>query len=300
MNDSKSDVADDRLEEAIRHLCEQEVSAIVPDYVIVSTLDAIQGSADGSALRRTRKGFVWPAMRYSVIAATLAGLFVAGLWHAFPLVDAPTAFAQVVENAASAQSVRFRAQLQLGERDAMVSRVSIRGDQFRMEVPLAGGQAVDFRTRKAAAWNVPEKRGWTWEVPADEIDKLRAQVTDPIAAFRKLGGLDSVKVRTDSFAGKTVDVFQVDDFSLFGVSGVGGGENDTARVLAEIWVDRVSRMPVQIITKNARLSQNDESSEAVRLVLDEFHWNAELPGDASQVEVPAGYTVTKGEPPSSR
>lgn len=294
MNACQTNAAEDRLNEAIGQLMQHHGGSTPPDYAVRLTLEALRKA--GGASRGSRRRFIWNGIRYGAIAAMAAGLLASGVWRALPLGDASTAFADVVENVAQAQSVRFRARQLQGNRDVVVSRVAIRGDSYRTEVSSLAVQVVDFRTRRAAAWSVTAKRGWIWDIPPDESRHLRGQFADPITAFRSLSDVPDEKRRSDRFAGRMVDVFRIDDFPLFGLSIVERSEAPGAKGRSEVWVDRESHLPVKIVMTATFPGTGGEPSDPVQFILDEFQWNAPLDDDLFRIEVPEGFAVVHGDP----
>ena len=188
---------------------------------------------------------------------------------------ADTTFAAVIEKVHQVKSVTCRCKRTFAGTVESVSKLYIREDAMRNEVPGHGVLIFDRIKKKAIALDERSKVAiFPSLVPG-------APIPNPLEELRNLKQESAERIGEETLQGRQLEVYRLRDVDLVENS---YGENDAD---IKLWVDPQTQLPVKLIIF-APKSQIDTYVE-----FSDFHWNEELDPSLFSLEIPAGYTVEK-------
>ena len=183
---------------------------------------------------------------------------------------ATAAFAEVVERAKGATSVRFTTTQRLGPGPALKGRQLVAGRRTRHEMvdgPLV--MIMDLERRQLLTLDTTNKRAESSPLEKEVIDL----VTDPVEQLARVAeqGVEPVPGEPDTFRGKWVFI-----------TGLANVPDMT------VVVDPDSRLPTRIVISDP------DPKHPFEVILDDFHWNEPVDESLLSIDPPEGYEIRKG------
>jgi len=188
---------------------------------------------------------------------------------------ADTTFAAVIEKVHQAKSVTCRCKRTFADTVESASKLYIREDAMRNEVPGRGVLIFDLKQKKAIMLDERSK------VVAFPSLRTGAPIPNPLEQLRSLKQEGAERIGEETLDGRKLAVYKLRDVDLLENS---YGEKDAD---IKLWVDPQTQLPVRLIIF-APKSQTDTYVE-----FSDFHWNEELDPSLFSLEVPEGYAVQK-------
>jgi hypothetical protein len=259
-----------------------------------------------------RRAYAWRTImntrRLTFAAAAVIAIAVVAGSFLFTGSNGSAAFGKVIGNIINAESVSFVLRQKIGNQPAFVSKVYIQGRRMRLDIVGAEGQQEgmeklrkemerpnltalmsmigDFTQQELL--NLDHFRKTYQKTPMDDRVVAEFTNTNLITQFHNVKDEDGQWLGDESQDGRKIDVYLVRHVELMGIKAeLAGEEGERMRV----WVDRGTGLPVRILLE---ISTDTEGKSRDWFDFSNFTWNDPLAPDLFSLEVPEGYTLTKG------
>ncbi len=213
----------------------------------------------------------WPrralALTAGLLALSIAALFVPGI---VAQRRAAAAFAEVVERAKAATSVRFSISQRWGQGQTLKGRQLVAGRRTRYEMVEASFVMImDLERGRQLTLDTTNKLAESAPLPKEVIDL----VTDPVEQLSRVAeqGVEPVPGEPDTFRGK-------------GIAALGQANIPDMVVV----VDHETRLPTRILIRDP------DPKHPFEVVLADFHWDAPFDESLLSIDLPEGYTTHEG------
>lgn len=281
----------DVVDVAAKSLRETPVPDGPPPALVALTLEALHacGPEEPPSLGRNTRTLRLARYGSLTAAATAVALLVG--WMTFSPNTSRVAFGEVIRELKAAGSVQLTLTHTLANGVQIPARWSIRGDQLRMEYP---GQAVlvsDLKAKQSVTIDLVHKTALRTTVSSEAAERSRS-------ILHELTHLQPESARPlddEELDGRKALVYEVDDLGDTRLLGL-----ESAEACMKLWVDPESKLPVRIVVQLVSTGENIRADTPfdTTLTFDDFEWNKPFDASLFSLQVPEGFSVQEGPPPS--
>lgn len=202
-------------------------------------------------------------------------------------VEAPPA-------AAEPKTASFRCVSKLANDPPVVQRYFVTTNEIRADVPSEQAEGIlesDLTVLASMIHNVRLKRSVEISYVEQQVQVKQLNESElrhcqnPAAAIYRIVTNEAKLLREETVAGRPTQVYRVDKLDFLFSSGP-----DAERDSATLWLDRETRLPIQI-----ELESGSRDGDPAKIVFDEFVWNAPLDAELFSLTPPAGFVVVDAE-----
>jgi hypothetical protein len=273
----------DVLEQATEALRATPVPAGPPAELAAATVAAVASrlpaAVPSELAYQSRRRKIMRYIGYGTTAAAVVGVATLAGLLGLGSRSAAASFQEALDNAEKARSVRIV--FKSGQKGAEQTDVTIyrQGDFARVEDRDGKYRIVDLKERKRLDLDPDARTARLVELTAEEADAaadVYAKYNNPLKTVRGAAGA-TVKELPDEKAGDRV-------LKVYSVHHPGDEKHPT--ILARLWVDAKTTLPVRIVV-------DEGQPEGGPTVIEYDRWNAEFDAKLFERTVPAGYQEVK-------
>jgi outer membrane lipoprotein-sorting protein len=283
MTESNSQPARDILDQATGELRETPTPPGPPADLVAATVAAINnrftGALPAEIVRQQRRRRIMRYIGFGSATAAVVGIatFAGVFWLGG--ASAAAKLQKALDNAEKAQS--FRIVFKSGPNGAEQTDVTIyrQGDFARVEDRDGKFRIIDLKGRKRLDLDPAAKTARLIDLTAEEADAaadVYAKYTNPLKTVRGTAGT-TVKELPDEKAGDRL-------LKIYSVQHRGDEKNPA--ILARLWVDAKTTLPVRIVV-------DEGQPDGGPTVIEFDQWNAEFGAKLFELKVPADYREVK-------
>lgn len=213
-----------------------------------------------------------PAVHYGGIAAAVVALAAAVIFSWLTLRPAGAAFADVIQNALQAGSLRLTMTQRFGRQPESVGTMYLEENRLRIELSQNLVHVGDLEQERALFLDTKRKVAQLIEID----EKWANRFANPIDQLRRARPEDAENIGEEYLKGRLTQVFRIHRINLFGMRGTG-------EML--VWVDRKRGLPAKIV-----IHDRDPKRE-MEIRFEDFVWNEPLNSNLFSLDIPAGYEM---------